>query len=113
MQDQEQSLLHLLAYAMLQSARPEKAAVLMAALDRLRPGQPPVLRTLALALVRAGKPERALAALDRLAMAGGVDAAFHLLRAQSLGALERPEEASLAMNAYVHLRGEARQGQAS
>jgi hypothetical protein len=33
-----------------------------------------------------------------------VDAAFHLLRGQALVALGRPEEASVAMQNYVHMR---------
>jgi predicted Zn-dependent protease len=104
MTEQEQSLLNLLGYVFLQSARPEKAAVVLGALDALAPGQPGVLRALVLAQLRSGKAERALAVLDQLAMAGGVDAAFHLLRAQALAALGRPDEAAVAMQNYVHMR---------
>lgn len=104
MTQQEQTLLNLLGYVFLQSARPDKAAVVLAALDALAPGQPAVLRALVLAQLRSGKASRALALLDQLAMAGGVDAAFHLLRAQALAALERPEEAAVAMQNYVHMR---------
>jgi predicted Zn-dependent protease len=104
MNQQEQTLLNLLGYVFLQSARPEKAAVVLAALDALAPGQAAVIRALVLAQLRSDKPERALASLDRLAMAGGVDAAFHLLRGQALVALGRPEEASVAMQNYVHMR---------
>ncbi len=107
MNDQEQMLLNLLGYIFLQSASPDKAAVVLAALDAVAPNQPKVLRALALAQLRADKPERALAVLDRLAMAGSVDAAFHLLRAQSLSALARHDEAAAAMQNYVHLRSVA------
>lgn len=104
MGDEAQSFMILLAYVFLQNARPDRAAVLLAALDCLVPGQSRVLRALALAQVRSGKAQRALDTLDRLALAGGVDAAFHLLRAQALSALDRREEAVAAMRAHVQLR---------
>lgn len=104
MNEQEQMLLNLLGYMFLQSARPDKAAVVLTALDAMAPDQPKVLRALALAQLRGEKPERALGVLDRLAMVGSVDAAFHLLRAQSLTALARHDEAAAAMQNYVHLR---------
>lgn len=101
---EEESFLALLGYVYMQNDRPDKAAVLFAALDRLAPGQGQVLRALALAQIRSGKAQRALDALDRLAMAGQADAAFHLLRAQALGALNRQDEAAAAMRAYLQLR---------
>lgn len=107
MNDQEKNLLNLLGYMFLQSAHPDKAAVVLAALDALAPNQPKVLRALALAQLRSEKPERALGVLDRLAMGGSVDAAFHLLRARSLSALARHDEAAAAMQNYVHLRSVA------
>jgi predicted Zn-dependent protease len=107
MTDQERTFLELLGFVYLQNARPDKAAVVLAALDALQPGQPKVLCALALAQVRSAKPKRALETLDRLAMAGGIDAAFHLLRAQALGALERREEAAAAMQTYVQMRSPA------
>jgi len=107
MTEDEQAFMCLLGYVFLQNARPDKAAVVLAALDALAPGQPRALRALALAQLRSGKPERALGSLDRLAMAGGVDAAFHLLRARALGALARREEAAAAMQTYVAMRGAA------
>jgi predicted Zn-dependent protease len=107
MTDDEQTLLNLLGYIYLESAQPDKAAVVLAALDTLAPAQPAVLRALVLALLRSDKASRALTMLDELAMAGGVDAAFHLLRAQALAALERPEEAAAAMQNYLHMRQQA------
>lgn len=101
---QEQNFLEIMAYVFLQNARPDRAAVLLQALDALHPGQAQVLRALALAQVRSAKPERALQNLERLAMAGGVDATFHLLRAQALQALKRTDEAAQAMQLYVQLR---------
>ncbi|HSV44213.1 MAG TPA: hypothetical protein VLJ58_00360 [Ramlibacter sp.] len=107
MTDQESTFLELLGFVYLQNARPDKAAVVLAALDTLRPGRAKVLCALALAQVRSGKSQRALETLDRLAMAGGIDAAFHLLRAQALGALERREESAVAMQTYVQMRAQA------
>ena len=101
---EEQTLLNLLGYVFLQSGRPDKAAVFLTALDVLAPGEPRALRALAMAHLKSDKPQKALDTLDRLAMAGGVDAAFHLLRAQALTKLVRPDEATAAMKSYVHLR---------
>lgn len=98
------TLLAVLAHVLMQNARPDKAAALLEALDLLAPGQPTTLRALATAQVRSDKPELALETLDRLAIAGGVDAAFHLLRAQALGALDRREEAAVAMKTFLKLR---------
>ena len=102
--EQEKNVVQLLAYAYLQNARPEKAAVLLAALDAVAPGQRKVLRTLALAQVRCGQPQLALDTLDRVAIAGGIDAAFHLLRARALAACERRIEAGAAMAAFQAMR---------
>ena len=100
----EKDFLQLLGFVYLQNARPDKAAVVLAALDAMEPGQPRVLLALALAQIRSNKPMRALQALDQLAMAGGADAAFHLLRAQALGAADRGDEAAIAMATYLQLR---------
>lgn len=99
-----QTLMALLGYVYLQNARPDKAVAILAALNRIAPGKPKVLRALSLALIRCGKPLRALEALDQLAIAGSSDAAFHVLRAQALQALDRPQEAAVAMGNYVHFR---------
>ena len=103
----ESTLLSLLAYVFLQNARPDKAAVVLAALDAMAPAQPRVLRALAVAQMHCGKVVHSLETLDRLAMAGGADAAFHLLRTQALALAERREEAAAAMRTYLHLRGAA------
>jgi hypothetical protein len=108
--EREETLLQLLGYVLLQNARPEKAAVLLGALTILSPGQPRVLRMLALSQLRAGMAQRALDTLDLLAMGGGVDAVFHLLRAQALGALQRPDEAAQSMQAFVQLRADKTPG---
>src|SRR5262249_15406082 len=64
MSEQERNLVQLLAYAYLQSARPDKAAALLCALDAVAPGQRKVLRTLALAQVRCGQAQSALDTLE-------------------------------------------------
>lgn len=100
----EKEFLQLLGFLYLQNARPDKAGVVLAALNILEPAQPTILRALALAQIRSSKPLRALETLDRLAMAGGANAAFHLLRAQALSAAERRDEAAAAMDTYLQLR---------
>ena len=97
-------LLSLLAYVYLENNRPEKTAVVLNALRTLGQADARQLATLALAQLRAGKPDAALSTLDQLAMQGGVDAPFHLIRSLALLALERRDEAAAAMRAYVALR---------
>ncbi len=104
MDEQERNLVMLLAWAWLQNARPQKAATLLAALDVVAPGQRQVLRTLALSLVRSGEPHRALDTLDRMAVTGPPDAAYHLLRARALAACDRLAEAGVCMAACVQAR---------
>ena len=100
----EKDFLQLLGFVYLQNARPDKAAVVLAALNAIAPGKTQVLLALALSQIRINKPVRALQTLDQLAMAGGADAAFHLLRAQALGAADRGDEAAAAMATYLQFR---------
>jgi predicted Zn-dependent protease len=111
MDEQEKNLVMLLAWAYLQNARPQKAATLLAALDVMAPGQRQVLRTLALALVRSDEPQRALDTLERMAVTGPADAAYHLLRARALSACERRIEAGAAMAACLDARLSARRAE--
>lgn len=104
MTPEELSLLSLFGYVFLQNARPDKAAAVLAALDKLAPGQAKALKALALAQIQCGKAALALDTLDRLAICGGGDAAFHLLRGQALAMLDLHEEASRAMTRYVQMR---------
>lgn len=104
MKSDESDVLYLLAYVLMQNARPEKAAVLLDALDTLEPGRAQTLQALATAQIRAGRAATALSTLDRLAMSGGAGALFHLLRSQALGALGRPDESAEAMRTYLQLR---------
>ena len=94
----------LLGQLLLTQGHPERAAHIYASLEILEPGEPVNVRALALAHARAGQPEKALDALDRLALAGAVDQPFHLLRAQVLSELGRADEAAAAMRAYMALR---------
>jgi len=104
MDPEERTLLRVLASVFLQNARPDRAIVLLAALDVLEPDQPDTLRMLAVARLRAQQAEAALEVLERLALTGAVDAVFHLLRAQALTALARAPEAAAAMQAFLALR---------
>ena len=100
----ETEFMDLLAYIYLQNGQPGKAATLLEARDIVFPDDPKALLMLALAQLRCGKFPRALETLDRLALQGGISAAFHLMRAQALQALERNDEAASAMRAYVDAR---------
>ncbi len=97
-------LLDLLSYIYQENDRPEKAAVLLAALEELGLADARLRVSLALAQLRSGKPDTALATLERVAMQGGMSAVFHLVRAQTLITLERRAEAEAAMRAYIALR---------
>ena len=101
-----------LAYIYLEHGLPDKAAVLLAARDLLAPDAARVLLTWSLALVRSGKPERALQTLERLVMLGATGAQVHLVRAQALPALEQPVEAASAMRAHLAMRAVPAQGAA-
>lgn len=108
MTSSESSLLSLLAFVLMQNARPQRAATLLSVLNIMEPANPHTLRSLAVALLRSGKADHALETLDQLAMAGGIDATFHLLRAQALVAMQRPLEAAAAMKTFQQIRGEAK-----
>jgi Tfp pilus assembly protein PilF len=97
-------LLDLLSYIYIENDRPEKAAVLLAALDELGLTDGRQRVALALAQLRSGKPDTALGTLDRVAMQGAMSPAFHLVRAQTLVVLQRSAEAEAAMRAYVAMR---------
>ncbi|MCD2512852.1 hypothetical protein [Comamonas endophytica] len=96
-----------LAYIYLEHGLPDKAAVLLSARNLLAPDDARVLLTWALALVRSGKPEKALQTLERLAMLGAMGAEFHLVRAQALQMLDRQAEAASAMRAHVAMEPRA------
>lgn len=99
--EQVLEFMDVLAYIYLEHGLPDKAAVLLAARDLLAPDDARVLLTWSLALVRSGKPEKALLTLERMAMLGAMGAEFHLVRAQALQMLDRQAEAASAMRAYL------------
>lgn len=97
----------LLGYIYLQHGLPDKAAVLLTARNVLQPGNAQTLLTLAVAQVRSEKPNKALETLEQLAMQGGMDANFHLVRAQALQLLGKMDEAHAAMRTHVSMRSAA------
>jgi len=98
--------LAVLAHALRLQGDGARSALLLEALDRLRPDEPAVLRSLAAAELACGRPANALSALERLAMTGAIDTTFHLLRAQALVGLDRRDEAAAAMRACLDARRE-------
>lgn len=98
--------LSVLAHAHRVQGDPARSALLLEAIDHLHPSDTGVLLGLAAAELAAARPQQALAALERLMMAGGAASggAFHLLRAQALVALDRRDEAQQAMRAALDLR---------
>lgn len=97
-------LMDLLGFIYLRHGLPDKAAVLLAARQALLPDDPRTLLSLAVAQTRADKPEQALETLEKLALAGAVDASFHLVRAQAFHRLGRSADAANAMRAHIALR---------
>jgi Flp pilus assembly protein TadD len=93
-----------LAHAHRLQGDPARSALLLAALDLLRPDQPALLRALVAAELAQGHAAAALNALDRLALLGAVDSSFHLLRAQALVGVARRDEAYSAMQAFIDQR---------
>jgi hypothetical protein len=104
----ERNTVHLLAYTYLRHAQYGNAITLLEALDLVSPGKPAVLRTLALAQERGGHPRMALDTLDRLAVAGGTDEIFHLLRARAFLGCGRRIEAAACMGAWAALKRASR-----
>lgn len=100
----ETQVLSQLAYLYLLQGYAERALVVYASLRALEPGEVRHLRGLALACSRAGQHEKALAALDQLALQGAVDAPFYSLRARVLTDLGREAEARAAMRTCVQLK---------
>jgi type III secretion protein Y len=100
----ETQVLSQLAYLYLLQGYPERALVVYASLRALEPRVVQHLRGLALACSRSGQHEKALAALDQLALQGAVDGPFYSLRARVLTDLGRLPEARAAMRTCVQLK---------
>ena len=101
MSPQEATALHVLAYVLLHNGQPDRAAVLLEAVDALRPGDTRTVLALATAHLRSGAATRTLQTLQRLSRDAQIPPAVHLLRAQALSTLGRADEARVAMHAFL------------
>lgn len=103
----ETHVLSQLAYMYLLQGYLDRASVLYAALHVIEPDVLHHLRGIALANSRAGRHDRALTALDTLALRGAVDAPYYSLRSRVLADLGRIDESQAAMRSYLSLRSKA------
>ncbi len=101
MSPREATALYILAHGLLQNAQPQKAAILLEALDSLRPGDTRTLLALATAHLRNGAALRALQVLERAVRIASAPSAKDLLKAQALAMLSRRSEAKTAIEAFV------------
>ncbi|KDC79190.1 hypothetical protein L514_1585 [Bordetella bronchiseptica MBORD635] len=81
-----------------------KTVALLAALDALDAIDSQSLLALALGYLHQDEPRMALVTLDKRALRATPDAAGHLVRAQAMQALNRPDDARQAMRDYMALR---------
>ncbi len=102
--DHERDALVLLGHFFLNQGHADRALTVFSGLEVLEPGRLEHARASAVAALATGRPERALLALERLALAGLVDATFHLARALALGEVGRSEDAQAAMRAWLGSR---------
>jgi len=102
--DAERDALALLGSFFLQQGQPERALTVFSGLEVLEPQVLSHARLVVVAALSANRPERALIALDRLALGGVIDGVFHLARAEALSALGRAPEAATAMRAWLASR---------
>jgi len=102
--NRETLVLSQLAYLYLLQGYVDRSALIYQTLHILEPDAPQHLRGLAVAHSRAGRHEKALGALDELALRGAVDAPFYSLRSRVLADLGRLDEAQAAMRSYLGLR---------
>ena len=100
----ETLVLSQLAYLYLLQGYVDRSALIYQTLHILEPEAPQHLRGVAVAHSRAGRHEKALGALDELALRGAVDAPFYSLRSRVLADLGRLDEAQAAMRSYLGLR---------
>ena len=100
MQDDERTLMLLLAYVHLQQGTAAKAETLYAALVTLDSGDALAAKGLAWARLEAGKPKAALAVLDGIVGPGEPGAVVQLLRARAFAQLGQVEDAQVAMRAF-------------
>lgn len=104
----ELQLIRLLSLIFLDHRQPEKAVVLLEALQELAPMDEYGGRALAGAYLAAGRHLDALHAADACmqGMEAQAAAPLHLIRSRALWGLDREEEARAALRRYIQLRGE-------
>ncbi len=101
------SVLRVLAYAQLQNNQPDNARTLLSALTHFEQLDDRSLAMKALAELRCGHPDVALATLDVGGGTGMEMALFDLIRAQAYMRQGQPALARAAMRRYVATRGPA------
>jgi predicted Zn-dependent protease len=104
MQEDERTLMLLLAYVHLQHGAPGKAETMYAALVALDAADTLASKGLAWAHLEAGKPKAALAVLDGIVGPGEPGAVVQLLRARAFAQLDQLEDAQVAMRAFAIAR---------
>lgn len=104
MRDDDQTLMRLLAYVYQQNGLPAKAEALYAALCALNPHDLDAAKGLAWARLELGKPKSALKVLDTIVGPNEPGAVVQLLRARALALLDQPDDAQVAMRAFLALR---------
>ena len=101
---QVRELLQLLAHHYQLQRQWSKTVALLAALDALDAIDSQSLLALALGYLHQDEPRMALVTLDKRALRATPDAAGHLVRAQAMQALNRPDDVRQAMRDYMALR---------
>lgn len=86
----------------------QRGLVMLLIAAHLSPGDPMLLRKLAMAFTDSGQPERALSALDRLVEAEGESPGVLLLRSRALWGAARREEARQCFKHYLTARRAAK-----
>lgn len=104
MQDDERTLMLLLAYVHLQHGAPAKAETLYGALVSLDPGDAMAAKGLAWARLEAGNAKGALDVLDGIVGPGEPSAVVQLLRARAFAQMDAIEDARVAMRAFAVAR---------
>lgn len=97
-------LLQVLGFLQLQNGNARDATALLEACDHAGGCRGRALILLALAQLRSGTPEKALATLDRADPVAFALPSYRVVRAQALTATGRHDEARQAMKAYAATR---------
>ena len=110
MQEDERTLMLLLAYVHLQQGAAGKAETLYAAIVALDSDDALAAKGLAWARLEAGKPKAALAVLDGIVGPMEPGAVVQLLRARAFAQLDQIDDAQVAMRAFGAARAAKRVG---